>query len=84
MRKDIFPSRTLTSREDIITRFMQVMRKWAPNNTSKLKKMTNFYIIIISVPSRAIACPSYKMLSADFFKKTLTYPYSKKKVKTLM
>lgn len=52
MRKDIFPYRAITSRKSAMTRFIKVMRKWDPNNTSKVKK--RLCVVIISVPSRII------------------------------
>lgn len=80
MRKDIFPYREITSGKSAITRFIKVMRKWDPNNISKVKK--RLCVIIISVGLSH--GQSYKILSVDSKKKkALIYSYNKNKFKTV-
>lgn len=68
---------------------MKVMKRWAPNNISKVNRvrvgLELIYVLLSShFPVGLSNEPACKMLSADSIKNTLIYPYNKNKFKTLI
>ena len=59
----MFPCRAITSRKGAITRLMKVMKKWGPNDISKVKKGL-IYILLSQSPVGLAHKLRRKVLSA--------------------